>query len=256
MSDNAEKVENEPAYVLHRRPFKESSLLIDIFSFNHGRLTLVVNGAHKAKSSKAALAQVFQPLILSWSGRSELKTLRTVEAPSKAFELKGSALYCGYYLNELILYLSPVMEPCQDLFSYYATSLSLLGNDETLMATMRQFEGRLLAEFGLLPDLHRDAQGKELVEDAYYRLNSERQLELSAFVGSGSVEGYTGAALRQLSQLLTCDLSRDQAPRGDRHIAQQLKQFNRNLLDLSLQGRPLKSRDMLLQWYRLRSQRA
>lgn len=247
----SDKVENEPAYVLHRRPFKESSLIIDILSFNYGRLSLVVNGAHKANSSKAALVQVFQPLILSWSGRSELKTLRSVEAPSQAFELTGTALYCGYYLNELILYLSPVMEPCPNLFSYYAESLALLRSDPTLMPTMRQFEGRLLGELGLLPDLKRDTQGKAIEAGRHYRLNSELQLEAGALEGATNV--CSGAALKVLAQLLSVDLSCDQVPSGDKYLAQQLKQFNRHLIDHSLQGRPLKSREMLLQWHRIRS---
>ena len=97
----------EAVYVLNRRVYKESSLILDVFSLNYGRLSIIANGALKSKKAWSAMLQVFQPLLIVWAGRSSLKTLVSIEAPSKAMTLSGNRLFSAYYLNELLLKLVP-----------------------------------------------------------------------------------------------------------------------------------------------------
>jgi len=252
-------VEREAAYVLHRRPFKESSLIVDVFSMSHGRVSLVVKGALKSKKQTAASLQVFRPLLLSWSGRSELKNLREVEVPSEGFSLKGVALYCGYYLNELLLNLCPVNEALPETFTYYASALSSLSSDTPPEIVLRHFEYKLLAGLGLAPELSVDSTGRDLDPQHYYHLSPDNTFlcvgrSESSAQRSGAYSGAAIVALKRLGQgekLLYDEPSQDQ---NSTHAVEQ-KRLMRQLIDKQLYGRPLKSRDMIKQWFALKGQK-
>jgi DNA repair protein RecO (recombination protein O) len=151
--------EAEPAFVLHCYPFRETSLVVEAFSRNLGRIGLVAKGARRPKSNLRGLLLAFQPLLLSWSGKSELRTLTRAEWQGGQPPLTGLALICGFYLNELLLKFLARDDPHEHLYEYYQDCLAALAGGRELPAVLRRFELRLLAElgYGLLLDREADS---------------------------------------------------------------------------------------------------
>lgn len=168
-------IELQAAYVLHRRVYRETSLLLDVFTVQDGRFSLVAKGVHKAKSNRNASLQAFQPLLMSWSGRGGLKTLNKLETPSPCFRFTGANLYCGFYLNELLLNLMPEFESNYEVFLSYANTLECLANTNHPSSVLRRFELLLLEELGLLPQLDCDWQGHAIDENSTYYLSADGQ---------------------------------------------------------------------------------
>ncbi|MGV6851720.1 MAG: DNA repair protein RecO, partial [bacterium] len=160
--------EPQPVYVLHNRPWKESSLMVDVLSLDFGRLRLIARGA-KRKNGSAHLLQAFQPLLLTWTGRSELKTLISCEAGQRLPLLSGNKMLSGLYVNELILKLCPLHQKVEDIFFSYAKLLNDMHDD--LNQTLRVFELNFLSTLGLLPDLHQDCYGKALQTGHLYNVH-------------------------------------------------------------------------------------
>jgi DNA repair protein RecO (recombination protein O) len=117
----------EPGYVLHSYPFRETSLVIEVFTRHRGRLGLVARGARRPRSALRGTLLAFQPLTLVWGGKSELRTLHSAEWQGGVPQLQGLGLMCGFYLNELLLRLLPREDPHEALFDAYAQSLVRLG---------------------------------------------------------------------------------------------------------------------------------
>lgn len=151
-----QRVEFLAGFVLHARSLRETSLLVDVFTPDHGVTRLVARGARSAKSKIRPLAQPFRPLLVSWSGRNELKTLTGLEEQGRGYALSGLELACAYYLNELLLRLLPMEAPCATVFAQYAQALSTLDelddDAQQLECTLRLFELELLDSLGLVPD--------------------------------------------------------------------------------------------------------
>lgn len=141
-----QRIELEPAYVLHARPYSDTSLLLEVFTAHHGRIALIAKGARAPKSRKRVLLQVLQPLLLSWIESGELGTLTGVEAAAPAIGLQGDALFCAWYSNELLVRLLTRHDPHTTLFAVYAALLARLGGDAE--AALRHFECQLLDELG------------------------------------------------------------------------------------------------------------
>ncbi|MFQ5634536.1 MAG: DNA repair protein RecO [Gammaproteobacteria bacterium] len=148
MTAGVERIDLEIAYLLHARPYRESSRLLEIFSQRYGRVGLVANGARRPKSKWRGVLRSFQPLRLSWSGRGSLQTLRAVEASSGPFEISGLALMSGYYLNELLMLLMHRRDPHPHLFAHYGAALNALSEGGEPERILRRFEVSLLAEIG------------------------------------------------------------------------------------------------------------
>lgn len=175
-----QKVEFEPAVILHRKPYKETSLLVDLLTLNFGRIAVVANGARKSRD-KAGLLQPFQMLSVSWKSRSDLGTLTQVELMSSSIQdsdlginfpwvkrLQGSRLYCGLYLNELILRCIQRVQVIDGLFQLYCHSLELLQNDIEEAAVLRSFEWNLISQLGYGVSLERTKDGIDIEPDKYY----------------------------------------------------------------------------------------
>ena len=141
-----QRIEFEPAYVLHARPYSDTSLLLEVFTAQHGRIGLVARGARAPKSRKRVLLQVLQPLLLSWRESGDLGALTAVEAAGPAVTLAGEPLFCAWYANELLLKLCSRHDAHPLLFAAYARLLLRLGNDAE--AALRAFEKVLLEELG------------------------------------------------------------------------------------------------------------
>jgi len=156
--------ELNPAYILHIRPFKDSSALLDCLSYQHGIVSLVARGAKRPRSQWRGLMQPFIPLQMGWIGRGELKTLTQLEAEKISPKLTGTNILLGLYLNELLLRLLQRFDPHPQLYHDYDTTIhaiSVLQNGDEQQFILRQFELKLLAELGYGLDLTCDAKTQE-----------------------------------------------------------------------------------------------
>ena len=232
------KVILQPAYLLHARAYRESSLLADVLTRDAGRLTVVARGVQRRGSRFRGLLQPFKRLCLSCQGRGELYTMTDVAEAGTVVRLPGKALYCGLYLNELVTRLLHRHDPHPGLFDCYAATLSRLPRLDGLPRTLRLFEKRLLRElgYGLLLDREADT-GRAIEPDLLYAYNVE----------SGPVRGAAGKAGIPIHGASLLSLENDQL-----HDATSLKEC-RNLMRQVLQhylgGRTLKSRELFYNQY-------
>lgn len=182
-----QRIALQPAYVLSRRPYRESSLLLEAFTRDHGRVGLVARGAQSAKSKLRGILEPLRPLLLSWSERGDLGTLTAAEASEVRWTpLSGEAVYCAWYLNELLLRLVTRHDAHPDLFGHYAETLARLQTPPVEPA-LRIFEKRLLAELGyglMLPD--------DLDPNLHYRYDWDEGPQVAS-------QGYRGDSLMALS---------------------------------------------------------
>jgi len=162
------RISLQPAYILHSRAYRESSVLLEIFSRDHGRIGAVARGARGARSRWKGILQPFRPLLLSWSQRGELATLSGADQVAAPPPLAGESGYCGLYMNELLVRLMHRGDPHPELFEHYRDTLSGLAQGGNPQPWLRLFEKHLLdaTGFGLLLD--RDGGGDPLREDAWY----------------------------------------------------------------------------------------
>ncbi len=189
MGADSGRVSLEPAFVLHGVPWKETSLIVDCFTPHFGRVALVAKGVRRPRSALRGLMHPFQPLLVSWLGQGELRTLRTAEWQGGLPQLSGKALFCGFYLNELLLRLLGRDDPHETLFALYAEALSRLAAEAPLEPVLRVFEVALLRELGYAPPLEREADtGQAIDPEAQYRFELER--------GALRVEGAGGNAVQ------------------------------------------------------------
>ncbi|MDR1648528.1 MAG: DNA repair protein RecO [Zoogloeaceae bacterium] len=226
------RIDAQPAYVLHTRPWRETSLLAEIFSRNHGRVALLARGARRPQSPLRGLLMGFQPLALSWSGKGEVKTLIKAEWQGGQPLLSGQALFCGYYLNELLMRLLPREDAHPLLFEGYARILLQLafGEGET-EAPLRAFERALLGELGYGLTLTHDRDGAALEAESRYHYAIESG---SCRVASGTPGSVAGQTLLDMAT----DDYRNPATRGE------AKQLMRRLLAHYLEGVELESRKL------------
>lgn len=143
------RVAGQPGFVLHSYPYKETSLIVDVFSRDHGRVALIAKGAKRPHSKLRGVLQTFQPLSVGWSGKSEIRTLTSAEWIGGLLPLEKSALLCGFYLNELLVRLLARDDPHPALFDHYVSTLNQLAHQEPAPIVLRKFERALLKETGV-----------------------------------------------------------------------------------------------------------
>ncbi|MFZ6873013.1 DNA repair protein RecO [Undibacterium sp. Di27W] len=169
------RILEQPGFVLHSWPYKETSLIIDVLTRDHGRIALVAKGAKRPHSQLRSVLQTFQPLQLGWTGKGEIRTLTTADWVGGMLPLEKSALLCGFYLNELLVKFLMRDEAHPELFDLYVSTLNQLAHDEPATIVLRRFELALLRESGLLGDLTRCTQQRERVQvEQFYVLDPER----------------------------------------------------------------------------------
>ena len=154
---------NEPAFVLHTYPYRETSLIVEALSRHAGRVALVARGAKRPRSAIRGSLLSFQPLELSWSGKNEPRTMHKAEWRGGQPMLQGLALLCGFYMNELLLKLLPRDDPHETLFDIYAQSLMDLSKQQNLPEVLRRFELGLLRELGYGLQLEHEAGSEETI---------------------------------------------------------------------------------------------
>jgi len=169
------KRESEPAFVLHTYAFRETSLVLEAFTRQFGRVGLVARGARRPKSALRGLLMPFQPLLLSWAGKSELKTLHKAEWQGGIPQLRGLGLMCGFYLNELLLKFLAREDAHETLYDVYLNAVAALSREANPAATLRSFEKYLLRELGYALVLDREADtGKPIDAGRRYSYLIER----------------------------------------------------------------------------------
>lgn len=233
MSRSGRRAEFACGYVLHQRPYRDSSLIVELYTRDFGRLSAFAHAA-RGPRSRFALLQPFRPLLLSWSGRGEAPSLTAAEAdgPPPA-PLAAACLLSAFYLNELLLKLTVAHDPQLELYQHYAATLQRLRAGEQLEWVLRQFEKRLLELLGYGSDLGSEADGRAVTPDAYYHFRPGEGLRPAASAtASGAVPG------RVLLALVA-----DQPP-GDADDLRHCRALLRAALDHCLDGRELSTRSV------------
>lgn len=167
--------QQQSAFILHQRNYSETSLLLEVYTRRHGRLGLIAKGARRPSNKSRGVLKAFQPLLIGWSGRGELMVLTGVEADGAGIDLAAKALYCGFYLNELLMRLLHRHDPHEALYDRYREALEGLQNRPAHEAVLRIFEKHLLGELGYGLLLERDSADRSPIDpDAVYDYVPER----------------------------------------------------------------------------------
>ncbi len=229
------RVGGQPAFVLHSYPYKETSLIVDMFTRDYGRVGLVAKGAKRPHSALRGVLQTFQPLQAAWSGKAELRTLIGAEWVGGMLPLERTALLCGFYLNELLVKLIARDDPHPVLFDHYVAALNQLAHDEPAPVVLRKFERALLRETGVAADLTRCTSTRAPVDAGTdYVVDPERGPRLVRAADSWPV--VCGKTL--------LDMEREDY--SDPLTQAQGKQLMRFLLAHQLGGQPLNTRQILI----------
>lgn len=162
------RISLQPAFILHHRPFRETSVLLDVFSKDHGWVSLVAKGVRTPRSTLKALLQPFVPLLLSWQGKNELMNLVAVEPKGSPFQLVGDCLLSGFYINELLMRVLQKQDPHPQVFMNYQSTLEALTLSPLNQSVLRIFEKKLLEEIGYGLQWSDFSNGQSLVPDKYY----------------------------------------------------------------------------------------
>ena len=230
MTDHARQ-ESRDAFILHGHPYRETSLLLEVFTRPFGRMSMVARGARSPRSALRGVLLAFQPLALSWFGKGEVRTLARAEWIGGQPPLRGGALLCGYYLNELLLRLLPREDPHDALFAQYRQALERLASETGSAPALRTFEKALLKELGYAMSFERDiGSGREIDASRTYAYDPER--------GPLEVDGAAAEPLVSGQTLL--DMARDDY--RNPVTQQQAKALMRALINHRLEFQPLKSR--------------
>ncbi len=219
---------SQPAFILQQRPYRESSVLLDVFTFDYGIISILAKGVRKEKSKTAGLLLPFSLLSVSYLDRNELKILTHVEY-AQSYPLQKLGLYCGFYLNELLQRFLYRHDPHPQLFVNYQCCLQSLLYEENIEQCLRYFELDILTEAGYALQLDVDGRGEEIVVHRRYAF----------MLGMGLVPDNQGYVCGETLHVLNAGA----ALQGD--ALMQAKYLLRSILDEYLQGRPLKSRDVL-----------
>lgn len=198
------RISLQPAFILHHRPYRETSSLLDIFTAEYGRVSLIARGARTSRSRLRPLLQPFIPLLLSWQGRSELMTLVSAEANGASLQLRGDCLLSGFYLNELLVKVLQKQDSHPRLYTIYYQTLLELQGAKLQQKTLRLFEKKLLEELGYGLQLQHDfLTGEELLAEEYYQFYPEQGFKrYESFLSSAQVEerGFKGKNLLALAK--------------------------------------------------------
>jgi DNA repair protein RecO (recombination protein O) len=182
------RVELACGHVLHQRAFRDTSLIVELFMRDHGRLTVFARGARGPRPRFHAL-RPFQPLLLSFSGRGEAPTLTAAEPDGLAPALPAASLLSGFYLNELLLRLTERHDPHPELYAVYDTTLAGLRSGQPVEPLLRRFEKQLLDLVGFGLDLGTDGGGRAIEPDAYYHFLPARGIVPCAPDAPGACSG-------------------------------------------------------------------
>lgn len=230
--------ELQPAFILHRRPFRNTSLILEVFSREQGRIVLVARGAAQPKARLRGVLQPFQLLLLAWTERGELGTLIQAES-QQLYSIPASSLFSALYLNELLLRLLAKHDPYPELFNYYQTALTQFAAEAAIEPLLRQFEKKLLEQIGYGLALEQDSDsGTPIADNSYYTYHPGQGLQADSHSG---LSGKTVLALRdnRLQDII------------EPEQLQQVKRLMRSAINACL-DKPLRSRELMVQLHQRR----
>lgn len=174
------RIHLQPAFILHHRAYRETSLLLELLTETHGRISVVARGVRTQRSKLRSLLQPFVPLLVSWQGKSELMTLNSVEGNGAALQLHGECLFSGFYLNELLIRGLQKHDPHPQLYTIYHHTLLELQGPKLQEQTLRLFEKKLLAELGYGVAFEYDfSTNEKVVAERYYHFYPEQGFKQS-----------------------------------------------------------------------------
>ena len=240
------RISDEPAYLLHRYDWSESSLILEVFTRHYGRIALVAKGVKRPSSSFRPILLPLQALHIAFGGDAEIRTLKAAEWQGGHVMPTGEALLSGYYLNELLMILLARDDPHAGLFDVYANVVQVIasGHGEVLQAALRAFELLLLREIGLLPQL--DAQTMTLLElapDTRYTLVPEGGLRQTH---PGDRSSLSGAQWQALQASIAQDAPFTATLRACAEVMAELKPQLRALLNYHCGVGTLRTRQMMI----------
>jgi len=239
---NPRRVQQQAAYLLHHRPFRDTSLLLDIFSRDHGKLALVARGARTQKSRLKAVLRPFMPLSLSWVAKSDLGTLTGAELDGRPLTLGGDSLMSGYYLNELLMHFLHRHDAQPEVFAAYAETVVRLAASADPAPALRVFELELLKLLGYAVSFGQDAiSHEEIRADAHYEYRAEQ--------GPVRVNRSSGQMVFSGTELIGIREHRFEEVDSLRAASRLL----RELIAFHLGGKELKSRKVLVDLHRSRA---
>lgn len=225
------------AYVLHQYAYRDTSRIVEVFTAGQGRLSLFARGVAGPKSSLRGILRPFQRLLVSWSGRGEACQLLSAEIDGGSTQLPPQRLMSGFYLNELLLKLMTRCDPQPEIFEAYAAALQALGANEEEEYHLRRFEKRLLQELGYGLELSRTDEGQPIESNMYYRFDLQSGPQRCLAEAPGAV---CGQSLNDL----------EAGKFIDARSLRDAKRVLRAAIDACLEGRALKSREVLIEMRR------
>ena len=229
------RVTNQPAFVLHSYPYKETSLIVEVFARDYGRVPLMAKGAKRPHSQLRGVLQTFQPLQVAWTGKSEVRTMVSAEWVGGLRPLERSALLCGFYLNELLVKLLARDDPHAALFDHYVAALNQLAHDEPPAIVLRKFELSLLKETGVAGNISAvAATGQAVLAEQLYVIDPER----------GAREAMVSDTMPVVNGKTLLDM--EAGDYSDTTTQQQSKFLMRHLLSHHLNGLTLNTRQILI----------
>lgn len=236
------RVQQQPAFILHHRPFRDSSQILDLISRDHGKLAVVARGSRAARSRLKGVLRPFMPLSASWVIKSDLGTLTGAEVRGAPLSLSGDALLSGYYVNELVLHFLHRHDPQPEIFDAYGMTIqALAGAGDDVAPSLRLFEVELLRQAGYALNLDHEYGSNEALEaKQYYDYRVEQ-----GPVAVGRTDGplvFTGEMLRAIA-----------AKRFDEpDVLRAASRLLHDVIAFHLGGKELKSRKVLVDMHRVR----
>ncbi len=233
------RVESEPGFILHTIPYRETSLLVDIFTLNHGRLRCVAKGFRKP--NKKGIAKTLFPYSehhFQWQGRGELKTLTQADPIQAPVFLKQESLFVGLYINELLYKLLHQNDPHQSLYEFYRQLMTQLPTSEILQPVLRRFEMLLLEELGYGLVLDAEAETGQAVSSKHlYYYIPDQGLKLIQDQTADNLHAFSGADIMALCQ----------GQLEQQSVLRAAKKLTRQVIDFYLDGKELNSRELYRQ---------
>lgn len=238
------RIQQQPAYILHHRPFRDSSQILDVITHDHGKLSIVARGARGAKSRLRGVLRPFMPLKLSWVQRTDLGTLTGAEVNGAPLSLTGDALLSGYYVNELLLHFLHRHDPQPEIFDAYEHTVEALVGSGDVTPRLRDFEVELLRQLGYALNLDHEA-------DSHAPIDAQRHYEYRVEQGPVLVKVAEGPMVFPGATLTAIGARRFDEP----DVLRAANRLLREVIAFHLGGKELKSRKVLVDLHRVRMSR-
>ena len=231
------RIQDQPAYILHRRAFRDTSQILEVITPEYGRMSLMSRGSRGAKSRLKSILQPFIPLIVGWSGKGEMPSLTSAETQTvKAINLKGKALPSAFYINELLMKLFHKHDVNEDIYQLYESIIQLLSDGHEIEPVLRLFEKQLLEAlgFGLNLQIKADMNLPVVASEEYAYYLEHGPVEISTVHDEAYITRLSGESLIALD---TNNLNTEQSLKD-------AKRLMRSILNYYLDGKPIKSREL------------